>query len=249
MAAGQLDRHGVMPITWVRGKGGRMEAHMDHAWLMTRSHAHGGTRVHSGELGVGEVAGDDNSRGDDEARSRRTAGSRGSKVTGMGAPRKAQRTSPPTPLPIVPAVTPLPKWQICCSSSTLSRSGSSGLCQWGGGPAATGEAAGLLVGSAAGPGCGAGGAKGQGPGEGAGGTQTKGTNATAATAAATSGGGDGGGGGLVGPLWCSPGMAATGRGRQGELCVVGSTVGLLLSQQAGGGPLWKLSSPTIGRQC
>ena len=31
VAEGQLVRHGVMPITVVRGWGDRMEAHMDHA--------------------------------------------------------------------------------------------------------------------------------------------------------------------------------------------------------------------------
>ena len=33
---------------------------MDDAWLMMRSHAQGETRVHSGELGVVEVVGDNN---------------------------------------------------------------------------------------------------------------------------------------------------------------------------------------------
>ena len=31
---GHLVRHGVLPITRVRGWGDRMEGHMDHAWLM-----------------------------------------------------------------------------------------------------------------------------------------------------------------------------------------------------------------------
>ena len=108
MAEGQLVRHEVMPITGVRGWGDRMEAHMDHAWLMMRSHAHGETRVHSWELGVVEVGGggNDDNRGDDDDRSRSSAGSRGSKGKGVGRPRKAQRTGPPTPLPTVPTVTP-----------------------------------------------------------------------------------------------------------------------------------------------
>ena len=62
VAEGQMVRHGVMPITGVRGWGDRMEVHMDHAWLMMRSHAHGETRVHLGELGPVEVVGDDDAR-------------------------------------------------------------------------------------------------------------------------------------------------------------------------------------------
>ena len=109
------------------GWGDRMEAHMDHAWLMMRSHAQGETRVHSGELGVVEVGGDDNKGGDDDARSHNSAGSGGSKGKGVGPPRKAQRTPPPPPSPLSPLSPPLPKWQIGCSSSRPSPSGRSGL--------------------------------------------------------------------------------------------------------------------------
>ena len=123
---GQLLRHGVMPITGLRGWGGRMEAHMDHACLMMRSHAHGETRVHSGELGLVQVGGGRRQRGggDDDARSRSSAGSTESKSTGVGRPHKAHRTAPPSRLPTVPGVTPStqvaywlreqeaqPKWQ------------------------------------------------------------------------------------------------------------------------------------------
>ena len=117
----------VMPITGVWGWGDRMEAHMDHAWLMMRSHAQRKTRVHSGELGVVEVGGGGDNGGDDDARSRTTAGTRGSKGKGVGRPRKAQRTPPPLPFPLSPLSPPLPKWQIGCSSSSPSPSGSSGL--------------------------------------------------------------------------------------------------------------------------
>ena len=79
MGEGQLFRHGVMPMTGVRGWGDRMEAHMDHAWLMMRSHAQGEILVHSGELGVVEVGGGDNNGSN--------AGSTGSKV--LGWPREA----------------------------------------------------------------------------------------------------------------------------------------------------------------
>ena len=64
VAEGQLDGHGVLPITRVRGWGDRMEAHMDHAWLMMLSHAQGETRVHSGELGAVVVGDDDDNGGD-----------------------------------------------------------------------------------------------------------------------------------------------------------------------------------------
>ena len=46
VAEGKLVRHGVLPITGVRGWGDRILAHMDHAWLMMCSHAQGETRVH-----------------------------------------------------------------------------------------------------------------------------------------------------------------------------------------------------------
>ena len=122
---GQLVQHGVLPITRVRGWGDRMEAHMDRAWLMMRSHAQGETRVHSGDLGRVEVGGNNNNGGDDDARSRSTVGSKASR--GKGRPRKSQRTGPP--LPSVPAVPPPPppKWQIGCSSSKPSPNGNSEL--------------------------------------------------------------------------------------------------------------------------
>ena len=55
VAKGQGDLHGVMPISGVRGCGIRMEAHMDHAWLMMWFHAQWETRVPSGELALVEV--------------------------------------------------------------------------------------------------------------------------------------------------------------------------------------------------
>ena len=65
MAEGQFVWHRMMPITMVRGWGDRMEAHMDHAWLMMRSHVQGEIRVHLGELGPVEVwaVRDDNNGG------------------------------------------------------------------------------------------------------------------------------------------------------------------------------------------
>ena len=70
---------------------------MDHAWLMMRSHAHGETRVHSGESAVG-VGGGDN-RGDKDACWHIIAGTKGSKGKGVGRLRKAQRTPPPPHCP------------------------------------------------------------------------------------------------------------------------------------------------------
>ena len=58
VAKGQLVRYGVLPITGVRGWGDRLEAHMDHVWLLMHSHAQAETRVHSGELGAVQVEGD-----------------------------------------------------------------------------------------------------------------------------------------------------------------------------------------------
>ena len=104
---GQLVRHGVMPITGARGWGDRMEAHKDHAWVPMRSHAERETPVHSGELAMVEVGGGgDNYGGDDDSRSHSSVGSRGSKGTGLGRPRKVHWTGPPTPFPTLPAVTP-----------------------------------------------------------------------------------------------------------------------------------------------
>ena len=100
MAEGQLVRHKVMPITGVRGWGDRMEAHMDHAWLMMRSHAQGETRAHSGELEVVEVGGG----GGDDARSHSSAGSRGSKALQGpedGPPHPPPRDSDPSKAPVV----------------------------------------------------------------------------------------------------------------------------------------------------
>ena len=65
---------------------------MAHAWLMIRSHAQGETRVHSAELGRVEVGADDDNGGDNNARSRSSVGSAGSK--GKGRPHMAQRTGP-----------------------------------------------------------------------------------------------------------------------------------------------------------
>ena len=109
MAEGQLVRHGVLPFTGARGWGDCLEAHMDHAWLMMRSHAQGETRVHSG--GIGALGGGGrattttgvttNNAGDDDTRSRSSTGSRGK---GLGQPRKANRARPP--LLSVPVVLP-----------------------------------------------------------------------------------------------------------------------------------------------
>ena len=104
MVEGQLVRQGVLPITGARGRGDRMEAHMDHAWLLMRSHAQEETRVHCRELGAVEVGGHNDNEGDDDARSRSSAGSKGSRGKGTGRPLKAQRTA--LPLPSVPAVAP-----------------------------------------------------------------------------------------------------------------------------------------------
>ena len=110
---GQLVWHGVLPITGVRGWGDRMEAHMDHAWLMMRSHAQGETRVHSGELGWVEVGGDDDMGGTTmPARAAawvpRAQGERG----GPARPRGRARLSP-----VSPPSPPLPKWRLGCSCS------------------------------------------------------------------------------------------------------------------------------------
>ena len=78
VAQGYLVRHGVLQITGVTGWGGRMEAHMDHGWLMMRSHAHGETRVHSGLLGRVEAGGDADSGWGDGDRSHSSVGSKGS---------------------------------------------------------------------------------------------------------------------------------------------------------------------------
>ena len=126
MAEGELVRHRVMRITGVKGWGDRMEAHMDHAWLMMCSHAQGETRVHSGELGVVEVGGDDDNRGGNDARSRGSACSRGSDGKGVGNPARPRGQPPPTPSPLSPLSPPLPKWHIGCSNSRPSPSGSSG---------------------------------------------------------------------------------------------------------------------------
>ena len=82
MVEGQLVRHTVLLITRVRGCQEHMEVHMDHAWLMMRSHAQGGTWVHSVELGRLEVGGDDDNGGDDDARSSSSPGSKGSRGKG-----------------------------------------------------------------------------------------------------------------------------------------------------------------------
>ena len=75
LAEGQLVRRGVLPVTRMRNRGDRLEAHMDLAWLVLRSHPHTATRrIHSGELGVVEVE-----RERDDARSGITRTSRGSK--------------------------------------------------------------------------------------------------------------------------------------------------------------------------
>ena len=55
VAEGWLVRHGVSLITRVKGCRDCMEVHMERAWLMMCSHAHGQTRLHSGELGAVEV--------------------------------------------------------------------------------------------------------------------------------------------------------------------------------------------------
>ena len=223
---GQLLRRGLMPITGVEGWGDRMEAHMDHACLMMRSHAQGETPVHSGELGVVEVGGTTTTGGgDDKARSHSSAGFRGSKGKEVGRHRTAQRTGPPPPSPLSPLSPPLPKWQIGCSSAAVGPAlvATTGCDSGGGGPAAAGEAATCTAGSAVGAGCGAGRGEGEGrlsgTDDGAGGTQTKGTSAAAAPApaVAAAGGGERRGkrGGLAVPLWCCPGMAVVGRGRKG----------------------------------
>ena len=120
MAEGQMVRYGVLPITGVRGWGGRLDAHMDHAWLLIRSHAQAETRVHSGELVAVQVEGNDDN---DNARSGISGGSKGSKGRGVGRPRKAQKTTLPN-VPAIPPATQVADW----SSSRPSPSGCSG--QW-----------------------------------------------------------------------------------------------------------------------
>ena len=102
VAEGQLSmvRYGMLPITGVRGWGDRLEAHMDHAWLLTRSHAQAETHVHSGELGAVQVEGDDDN---DDARSGINGCSKGSKGRVVGRPRKSQKTTLPSVLAVPPA--------------------------------------------------------------------------------------------------------------------------------------------------
>ena len=50
----------------------------------------------------------------------------GSKGKGVGRPRKAQRTPPPSS-PLSPPSPPLPKWQIGCNRTRNNLSCSSGL--------------------------------------------------------------------------------------------------------------------------
>ena len=100
MAEGQLVWCMVLRITGLRGWGGRMEAHMDHFWLLMRSHAQVETRVHSGEWGVVHVMGVDDNK---DARSGISGGSKGCKGKGMG---RAARPRGPAPLP--PVYAPLP---------------------------------------------------------------------------------------------------------------------------------------------
>ena len=89
MPEGQLVWQGVLWIAVVRGWGDRMEAHIDHAWLMMPSHAHEETRVQSGELGAMEVVGDDDNGGDDHGPSRSSAASKALRGKGVGRPGKA----------------------------------------------------------------------------------------------------------------------------------------------------------------
>ena len=108
---GLLVRHTVMPITRVTRWGDRLEAHMDHPWLMMRSHAQGETWVHSGELGVVEVGGGVATTTGGMTTPTRAAVRvpRGSKGKGVGQPRKAPGMAPPTPSPLSPLSPSLPK--------------------------------------------------------------------------------------------------------------------------------------------
>ena len=105
-------RYGVLPITGIRSWGDHLEAHMDHAWLLMRSHAQAETLLHSGELGAVQVEGDDDKN---DARSDISGGSKGSKgkaerrwggPAGPRGPAPLSLVSPPSPL--------LPKWRIGC---------------------------------------------------------------------------------------------------------------------------------------
>ena len=117
-AKGQVDLDGVMPISGMRGWGIRMEAHMDHAWLMMRFHAQWETRVHSGELAVVEGGGYNNG-GVDDTRSCSSGGSRGPRVRGWGNPATPREQPPPPP--------PKSRWLPLCPKRRPSPSGSSGL--------------------------------------------------------------------------------------------------------------------------
>ena len=77
---------------------------MDHAWLMMRSHAQGMTRMHSWKMGAVMLG------GDNTARSRTNAGSKGSRGKGLGRrarPRGRARLSA-----VSPPSSPLPKHQL-----------------------------------------------------------------------------------------------------------------------------------------
>ena len=94
---GEFVRHGVLRITAVRGWGDRMETHMDHAWLMMRSHAKGETRVRSGELGAVEVGGD-NDKGGGGGRGRPLAQQRTFQgLKGKGAAQQGPEDGPGSP--------------------------------------------------------------------------------------------------------------------------------------------------------
>ena len=73
-------RYGVLPITEVRGSGDRLEAHVDHVWLLMPFQAQAETRMLSGELVASQVEADDNN---DAARSGISGGSKGSKGSGL----------------------------------------------------------------------------------------------------------------------------------------------------------------------
>ena len=96
--------------------------------------------------GRGGGGGGDDNKGDADARSRSSAGTRDSKGKEVGRPRQTQRTPP---LPTVPIVTPsaqVADWLRLALVAVAGRDGG------GEGPAAAGEAAGCTAGSGAGPG-------------------------------------------------------------------------------------------------
>ena len=158
-------------------------------WLMMRSHAQGEIRVHSRELGAVGVGGDNDNGGDDDTRLCSSAGSKGSRGRGVGRPRKAQRTSPPSPQ--CPRRAPhCPSGGLAAAAAgqpaPMATTGSGG---GGRGFSVEGEAGGCPAGCPVRPGRGEGGGDGEGPapcaGEGGGGTQVKGSGAAEATTTAT----------------------------------------------------------------